>query len=82
LNKAVASWLEQRKTYLGDDQNLAWRLTNYMSDGKKLEYYSDYESKAKSLTLEQVNAALRKYVSVDKMTLIYAGDFIKAFGNL
>ena len=82
LNKAVTSWLEQRKTWLGDDQNLSWRLSNYMTDGKDLNYYSDYENKAKSLSLEQVNAALRKYISVDKLTLIYAGDFIRPAGNL
>jgi zinc protease len=45
LKKAVSSWLEQRQTYLGDDQSLAWRLTNYLSDGKDLNFYSDYENK-------------------------------------
>ena len=75
LKKAVSSWAEQRQTYLGDDQSLAWRLTNYLSDGKDLNFYSDYENKAKSLKLEQVNAALRKYISLDKITFIYAGDF-------
>lgn len=82
LDKAVASWLEQRKTYLVDDESLSWRLSRYMSEGKDLTYYSDYESKAKNLTLEQVNAVLRKYISMDKITFIYAGDFIKAAGNL
>jgi zinc protease len=75
LKKAVSSWLEQRQTYLGDDQSLAWRLSNYLSDGKELSFYMDYETKAKALTLEQVNAALRKYISLDKITFIYAGDF-------
>ena len=75
LKKAVSSWLEQRQTFLGDDQSLAWRLTNFLSDGKDLTFYTDYESKAKALTLKQVNAALRKYISLDKITFIYAGDF-------
>lgn len=75
FKKAETSWLELRKTYLGDDQSLAWRLANYMSDGKDLNFFTDYETKAKSLTLEQVNAALRKYISLDKITFIYAGDF-------
>jgi len=75
LKKAVSSWLEQRQTYLGDDQSLAWRLTNFLDDGKDLSFYTDYENKAKALTLDQVNAALRKYISLDKITFIYAGDF-------
>ncbi|MFT4155709.1 M16 family metallopeptidase [Parafilimonas sp.] len=78
LKKSVASWLEQRQTWLGEDQSLAWRLTDFMSDGKDLTYYTDYENKVKGLTLEQVNAALRKYISADKATLIYAGDFKNA----
>ncbi|HYK46374.1 MAG TPA: pitrilysin family protein [Parafilimonas sp.] len=75
FKKAVASWLQQRQTWLTDDRELPWRLTNYMSDGKDLSFYSDYEGKAKALTLEQVNAALRKYISLDKITFIYTGDF-------
>ena len=46
-----------------------------MSEGRDLNFYSDYESKAKALTLDQVNAALKKYISLDKATFIYAGDF-------
>ncbi len=77
LKKCVASWLQQRKTYLGNDESLASRLSSYMSEGKDLAYYSDYESKVKSLTLAQVNAALRKYISLEKITFVYAGDFKK-----
>jgi zinc protease len=82
LKKAVSSWLEQRQTFLGDDQSLAWRLTNFLSDGKDLNFYSDYENKAKVLTLDQVNGALRKYISLDKITFIYAGDFKNTGGEV
>ncbi|MBS1935749.1 MAG: insulinase family protein, partial [Bacteroidetes bacterium] len=75
--KSQASWLQQRKTELGFDQSLASRLASYMSQGKDLNFYADYEEMAKKTTLEQVNAALRKYISEDKITLIYAGDFEK-----
>lgn len=77
FKKAVSSWLEQRKTILGDDQNLAGELSDYLSDGRDLDFYTDYETKAKALTLEQVNAVLKKYISLDKVTFIYAGDFKK-----
>jgi len=75
--KSQASWLQQRKTELGFDQALVSRLASYMSQGKDLSFYADYEEMAKKTTLEQVNAALRKYISADKLTLIYAGDFEK-----
>ncbi|MES1219378.1 MAG: pitrilysin family protein [Bacteroidota bacterium] len=75
--KSLASWLQQRKTELGFDQSLSSRIASYMNQGKDLNFYSDYEEMAKKITLEQVNAALRKYISNDKITLIYAGDFEK-----
>jgi zinc protease len=77
FKKSVAGWLQQRKTLLGVDQFLSYQLASYINQGKDLTFYTDYENKVKSLTLEQVNAALRKYVSPDKITLIYAGDFSK-----
>jgi zinc protease len=45
--------------------------------GKELSFFTDYEENAKKLTLDQVNAALRKYISPDKISFIYAGDFTK-----
>jgi zinc protease len=75
LQKCVTAWLGTRKTLLGVDQYLVFHLANYLEVGKDLEFDADYENKAKGLTVDQVNAVLRKYISPDKMTLIYAGDF-------
>jgi zinc protease len=75
FKKSVTSWLQQRKTLLGVDQFITFRLASDMSDGKDLSFFTEYENKVKNLSLEQVNAALRKYISPDKITFIYAGDF-------
>ncbi|HXD76620.1 MAG TPA: insulinase family protein, partial [Puia sp.] len=75
LQKAVGSWLSTRKTLLGLDQYLAAHQATYLEEGKDLLFDADYESKAKALTVDQVNAVLRKYVQPDKMTLVYAGTF-------
>jgi zinc protease len=48
-----------------------------MSDGKDLSFFNANEEQVKALTLDQVNAALRKYISPDKMVFVYAGDFNK-----
>ena len=77
FKKAVTSWLQQRKTYLGLDNFLVYQMSSYLDDGRDLSYYTDYENKVKNLTLPQVNAALKKYITSDKITLIYAGDFNK-----
>jgi zinc protease len=75
--KSLTSWVEQRKTVLGLDENLSFRIASYMAQGKDLNFFTEYENKARKLTLDQVNAALRKYIVPDKITMVYAGDFNK-----
>jgi zinc protease len=75
LKKAVTAWLGQRKTLLGIDRYLVFHQADYLEKGKDLSFDTEYEDKAKALTVEQVNAVVKKYISPDKMTLIYAGDF-------
>ena len=75
LKKCVTAWLGTRKTLLGVDQYLVFHMTNYLEVGKDLDFDTGYENKAKGLTVDQVNAVLKKYISPEKMTLIYAGDF-------
>jgi zinc protease len=77
FKKAVAAWVQQRKIGLGTDQALAGRLAAYMNDGKDLDFYAYNEEQVAALTLDQVNAALRKYISPDKITYLYVGDFTK-----
>ncbi|HEV2480219.1 MAG TPA: insulinase family protein, partial [Puia sp.] len=77
FKKAVTAWVQQRKIGLGTDQALAGRLAAYMSDGKDLDFYTYNEEQVGALTLDQVNAALRKYISPDKITYLYVGDFSK-----
>ena len=48
-----------------------------MQDEKDLNYFTDYENNIKKLSLDNVNAALEKYIDPAKITLIYAGDFNK-----
>ncbi len=77
FRKTAAAWIQTRRIGLGTDNQLATRLTAYMSDGKDLSFFNDNEAQVKALTLDQVNAALRKYISPDKMVFVYAGDFNK-----
>ena len=77
LKKAVSAWQATRKTYIGLDQYVAFHQASYMEQQKDLDFDVNYEEKARALTVEQVNAVLRKYVRPEKMTLIYAGTFDK-----
>jgi zinc protease len=78
LDSHKKSWLTGRKTNLGSDGFLSSNLVNnllYLDI--PLEDYDKMESQVQALTLDQVNAALRKYVNPDKLVFLYAGDFNK-----
>lgn len=73
----LVSWQNERKTRLGSDDTLMGLVNTYLQYGVPLEDYDTLESKVKVLKLEDINSVLRKYLSLDKMTSIYAGDFNK-----
>lgn len=77
LKNSVKSWLEQNKTSLGANDFLAGLLRGYLRDERSLDDFINFENKVKSLNLDAVNAALRKYYDKNKLVLIYSGDFLK-----
>jgi zinc protease len=77
LKSNLVSWLNERKTRLGDDPTLLGLTNTYLQYGIPLDDYDTLETKVKALKVEEVNAVLKKYISLDKMTSIYAGDFNK-----
>lgn len=77
LKSILTSWLNERKTRLGNDVTLMALTNAYLQYGTPLEDYDTLESKVKALKVEEINAVLKKYISLDKMTSIYAGDFNK-----
>ncbi|OXG06218.1 zinc protease [Flavobacterium araucananum] len=77
LKSNLVSWQNERKTRLGTDDTLMSLTNTYLQYGIPLEDYDTLESKVKTLKVEEVNAVLRKYLSLEKMTSIYAGDFNK-----
>ncbi|MBK7561724.1 MAG: pitrilysin family protein [Chitinophagaceae bacterium] len=77
LSKSVGSWLEQNKTTLGSNENLAAIIRTFLQNDRNLSQFNEFENKVKSLSLEQVNAALRKYFDKSKLVTVYGGDFEK-----
>lgn len=77
LTKSVNSFLEQDKTSLGSNDNLASILRAYMINDRDLNQYVEFENKLKALSLDAVNAALRKYFDKSKLVMVYGGDFEK-----
>ena len=77
FDASLKSWLQQRQTTLGTDEFLARQFREYLDQNKSFKTYSDYEDKVKSLDVDKVNAAMKKYFDWQKFVLIYAGDFTK-----
>ncbi len=50
-------------------------MTNLRHLGRTMAFEADVEKKISGLTVEQVNAALRKYIDAKKLVIVTAGDF-------
>ncbi|OIV41324.1 M16 family metallopeptidase [Flavobacterium johnsoniae] len=77
LKSNFVSWQNDRKTKLGIDNTLMDLANTYLQYGIPFEDYDNLEEKVKALKVDEVNNVLKKYLSLDKMTSVYAGDFNK-----
>jgi len=59
------------------DGPLSTQLANQMKIGRSMNFVEAREAKVQAATVEEVNSALRKYVALDRLVQIYAGDFTK-----
>ncbi|MEO6049916.1 MAG: pitrilysin family protein [Pyrinomonadaceae bacterium] len=75
---AKSGWLQSRQLSRAQDRELSGRLNNYLFLNRTIAWDADFESKIRALTAEQINAAMRKYITADNITIIKAGDFAKA----
>ena len=60
------------------DEALASQLAFNLKFGRTMAFTADREARIKSATVEQVNTAIRKYLRLDQLIQMYAGDFAKA----
>lgn len=77
LKSNLVSWQNERKTRLGVDNTLMELVNTYLQYGIALDDYDELETKVKALKVDEVNKVLKKYLTLDKMTSVYAGDFNK-----
>ena len=71
------SYANVQKTSLGMDNTLINLVNKKLQFGVSLDEYDALNSKIEALKLEEVNNTLKKYLNLDKVTSIYAGDFNK-----
>lgn len=61
-----------------NDRELAGRINNYLFLDRTLAWDEAFEKKLSSVTAEEVNAAMKKYITPQNISIVKAGDFAKA----
>lgn len=77
LKTSIISWQNSRNTNLGNDNFLAYMISNSMENKSDLAEFDELEAKVLKLTAKEVNEVAKKYLDPEKMVFIYAGDFNK-----
>lgn len=75
---AKHAWLQSEAVARTQDGGLAAALADYLPTNRTFAYDGDLAKKVEALSLDQVNAALRKYLDPSKLTVVKAGDFAKS----
>jgi zinc protease len=75
---AKAGYLQAQQRVRTDDGELVKGLAAYLFINRTLAWDEAMEKKIGALTVEQVNAAMRRFLDLSKMTVIKAGDFAKS----
>jgi zinc protease len=78
LSEAKSGLLQQWTINRTQDGALASGLAFDLKLGRTMAFTEDREAKVKSATVEQVNGVIRKYLRLDQLVQMYAGDFAKA----
>jgi zinc protease len=80
LKAAKSAALQNFQVSRSQDETLARKWSQYLTkaEGRSFAYDAELEKRIAALTPEQVNAAAKKYIDYNKLTIVKAGDFAKA----
>ncbi|TNE68437.1 insulinase family protein [bacterium] len=65
------------KVALSTTGGMAGTIHSYISKGRDIKYLDEYVDKINALTLDEVNAAIKKYMNPDKIVMVKAGTLPK-----
>ncbi len=78
VEEAKAGYTEFQKNMRARDNVLAGRLSQDLYFGRNMDREADMDARIQALTPDEINAAFRKWIDLDAMTIVKAGDFAKA----
>ncbi|QOC23085.1 insulinase family protein [Wenzhouxiangella sp. AB-CW3] len=68
-------WLQQMDIRRSDDGNLAGTLSSNLYLDRDMHHEADFEDRVRSLTVEDVNEAVRRHFDPSRISYATAGDF-------
>lgn len=77
LDSARNGWLQSRNVTRSQDNRLTGQLSNNLRLDRSMQWTKELEEKISTLTLDEVNKAMKKHVDHSKMVYVKAGDFAK-----
>jgi zinc protease len=75
LDKAKQGWLQGRQQSRARDAELVSRLSQQTFQGRTMAFDQTLEDHVAKLSVDEVNAAIKKYVNPAKFSAVKAGDF-------
>ena len=78
VEEAVKGMVLAAKRRRASDNTVASSLTDYLDLNRTFAWDAAYEKKLESLSVAEVNAAIKKYLTPEKISIFKAGDFAKA----
>jgi zinc protease len=74
LEKAKTGYLQQQQVSRSNDSALAGLIGRQLQVGRTMKYVEEQEERIARLTIEEVGAAVRKYIDPSRLTSVAAGD--------
>ncbi len=78
LEGARKGLLESWRVERSDDISLSGILHGWMLSNRTMTWLADREAKITAVTVDDANRALRRFIDLDKMIIVKAGDFANA----
>ena len=75
LEAAKAGYLQEQQVQRTEDRAIVQTLESYAFIGRDMNFVAEFEDKISKLTVEDVNAALKKHIVPQRLFIVQAGDF-------
>jgi zinc protease len=78
VTSAKSGWAQANSIDRSQDASVAATLNNYLFSGRNYKWDEELEKKIQALTTAEINAAMKKYLTYENLSIVMAGDFAKA----